>query len=131
MARSDKRISVYPSPRAVALAGGTAPALNLAIECWAAQVARATADNSKLINSDDEWAVLIRAFAGAKFEPDFPNPGDLLATAVQEASRVYGVHDDLHYEDGEEPQPLAERVAGRLRTLDYPHAWAVILTVRW
>jgi hypothetical protein len=94
-------------------------------------MARATADNSKVISSDKEWAVLIRALGNSKFDPKFPKPGDLLATAVEEARRVHGVGEDLHYDDDVEALPEAERLATTLRNMDYPHAWAVILTVRW
>lgn len=47
MARSDTRYSIYPAPKAVEVVGDTAPALNQAVECWAALLARATADNSR------------------------------------------------------------------------------------
>jgi hypothetical protein len=47
MARSDKRYSIYPSPKAIQVLGASSPSLNQAIECWAGVVARATAENDR------------------------------------------------------------------------------------
>src|SRR5216683_6641121 len=96
MARSDKRYSVYPASKAVEVVGNSAPSLNQAIECWAALVARAIADNAKKFwhyqptdwtgKMEDmyalkEWCVLAETLREVRFDPEFANPGELLATA--------------------------------------------------
>src|SRR5262245_33319395 len=110
MARSDKRYSVYPASRALEVLGASAPALNQAIECWAALLARATADNSKTFPWYEEglsvghltgkwedmhelrpWCVLAEVLKERHFDPEFANPGELLATAVADAHRFDNV----------------------------------------
>src|SRR5262245_7557657 len=103
MARSDTRYSVYPTPKATEVVGTSAPALNQAIECWAARLARATADNSRRFEQAEdheireltrklwqmnEWSLLAEALKGVRFDPEFANPGQLLATAVEDAHRL-------------------------------------------
>ena len=154
MARSDTRYSVYPSPKSVEVVGNSAPALNQAIECWAALLVRAMADNSKIIFPVDpagtgplftpgqphflhEWCVLAEALQGKRFDPDFANPGDLLATAVEDAHRFESVGDKWFKSefDGEMHATGLKRcfveLVEKLHRLDYPHAWAAIVAVRW
>src|SRR5262249_48968706 len=102
MARSDTRYSVYPSPKAVEVVGNAAPALNQAIECWAAVLTRATADNHrkfceadpvdmhflKLSYAMNEWSLIAQSIKGMRFDPEFANPGQVLATAVEDAHRL-------------------------------------------
>src|SRR5438270_472210 len=93
MARSDTRYSVYPAPKAIEVVGNSAPALNQAIECWAALLARAMADNSRRFGQAEdyqirrllgqewqmnEWSLLAEAIKGVRFDPEFTNPGALL-----------------------------------------------------
>jgi hypothetical protein len=154
MARSDKRYMVYPSSRAAEIIGGTAPTLNQAIECWASLLARAMADNAKTFwNAEPtpvtgkredayalkEWGVLADTLKEMRFDPEFTNPGELLATAVEDANRLENVGAkwfsmDLPPEEYSEIELTDKRVAElaqKLRELDYPHAWAVILAVQW
>jgi hypothetical protein len=154
MARSDTRYSVYPAPKAVEVVGNSAPALNLAIECWAVQQARAMADNAKKFwnyeatdltgKMEDmyafkEWGVLAETLKGMRFDPEFANPGELLATAVEDSHRLDQLGArwfsmDLPPEEYSESELTDKRVAElakNLRELDYPHAWAVIGAVHW
>src|SRR5689334_22627764 len=106
MARSDTRYSVYPALKAIEVVGTSAPALNQAIECWAAQLARATADNArKFWNGEPttltgriedmhalkEWCVLADTLQDMHFDTEFANPGQLLATAVEDANRLENI----------------------------------------
>ena len=154
MARSDTRYSVYPAPKAVEVVGASAPALNQAIECWAALLARATADNAKKFwnaasthltgKMEDmyalkEWCVLAHTLKGIRFDPEFAKPGELLATAVEDVNRLENsgarwFSMELPPEDYSEIELTDKRVAKlakKLRELDYPAAWAVILAVQW
>jgi hypothetical protein len=157
MARSDTRYSVYPAPKAVEVVGETAPALNQAIECWAALLIRSMADNSnrtfplvpngvsighitgKLQDCHHlhHWALLANVLKDMRFDPDFAKPSELLATAVEDAHRLENVaekyfaseFDMEEYARGLETS-VTELVA-KLRMLDYPAAWAIIVTVQW
>jgi hypothetical protein len=151
MARSDTRYSIYPAPKAVEVVGNTSPALNLAIECWAALLVRAMADNSKSISPANptgtlapdelhflhEWCVLAAALKGKRFDPDFANPGDLLATAVEDAHRLENIGEEWFQSetDGEMREAglrsCITELVKKLHGLDYAHAWAVIVTVQW
>ena len=156
MARSDTRYSIYPAPKAVEVIGNTSPALNQAIECWAALLARATADNAKTFYWNEKgglvghvtgkwedhsalrpWAVLAEALTGIGFDPEFANPGELLATAVEDAHRMENVaekwfcsmYDMEDYAQGLEFS--VKELVGKLRSLDYAHSWALIVTIQW
>lgn len=156
MARSDTRYSVYPAPKAIELVGNSAPALNQAIECWAALLARATADNAKTFFWDDQgvsvghitgkladmhalrpWCVLAEALKDMRFDPEFANPGELLATAVEDAHRMENIADKWFSSefDGEEYarglESAVKELVKKLRCLDYAHAWAVIVAIQW
>ncbi len=156
MARSDTRYSIYPAPKAVEVLGSSAPALNQAIECWAALLARATADNAKTFFWNEEgvlvghitgkwedmhalhpWCVLAEALKDMRFDPEFANPGELLATAVEDAHRMEDVAEKWFSSefDGEEYarglEHSVKELVQQLRGLDYPHAWAVIVAVQW
>jgi hypothetical protein len=149
MARSDTRYSVYPAPKAVEVVGSSAPALNQAIECWAALLTRATADNEKTLSQGEriiadvriglkEWSFLAHALKDRPFDPDYANPGDLLATAVEDAHRFECHLTHKFFETGTDIENIpkeadadVKRLVGTLRELDYSHAWAVIVAVRW
>jgi hypothetical protein len=151
MARSDTRYSIYPAPKAVEIVGASAPALNQAVECWAALLLRAMADNSDNIwpvnpggslapgelHFLHEWCVLAEALRGKQFEPDFAKPGDLLAATVEDAHRLERVGDKWFTSetDGEmHAKGLASSVrelVEKLHRLDYAAAWAVIVAVQW
>jgi len=154
MARSDTRYSVYPAPKATEVIGDTAPALNLAIECWAALLARAMADNARRfwnvqsthatgkkedMYSLQEWCVLADTLREVDFDPEFARPSELIAAAVEDANKLENVGSkwfsmDLPPEEYSEVELADQRVgelAKKLRELDYVHAWAVILAVRW
>jgi hypothetical protein len=156
MARSDARYSVYPASKAIEVIGTSAPALNQAIECWAALLLRATADNAKTFYWNEEgvsggslngkwedmhelrpWGLLAEVLKGRRFDPDFANPGALLATAVEDAHRMEDAAEKWFSSefDGEQrSRGLEHSVAAltkKLRDLDYAHAWAVIVAVEW
>jgi hypothetical protein len=153
MARSDTRYSIYPAPKAIQILGGTSPALNEAIECWAALLVRASGDNSKTFSESygeegpypehplHEWGVLADALKEIRLDPDFPHPGILLAAAVDDAYRLedagYKWFSSEHGErmkDDEYARYRDKAIAGlvkKLRDLDPVHAWAIIVTVRW
>jgi hypothetical protein len=154
MARSDTRYSVYPAAKAVEVLGASAPDLNQAIECWAAVLVRALADNSKnifpvdpsgsgpLLAPDElhflhEWCVLAEALHGKRLDPDYAKPGDLLAAAVEDAHRFESVGEKWFQSaaDGEMYAKGLSSCVGelveKLHYLDYAHAWAVIVAVQW
>ena len=153
MARSDTRYSIYPAPRAVEIVGNTSPALNQAIECWAALLARALADNGKTFfqgeildlspGMDDpvgvqEWSLLADVLKEKRIEPDFANPCDLLATAIEDAHRLEAVgHKGFVWGSFDASTPTLDvdaridKLVQKLRKLDYAHAWAVIVAVQW
>ena len=76
-----KKLTVYPDPRALAVLGTSAPALNQALECWANVMAKATLDNSKSLGKE-EWGLLADIINGTLHEPIWGNPGELLAGAI-------------------------------------------------
>jgi hypothetical protein len=153
VARSDTRYSIYPAPKAIEILGSTSPALNQAIECWAALLVRASGDNSKTFfesygaegpfseNPLHEWGALADALKEIRLDPDFPHPGFLLAAAVDDAYRLEDagykwfssergefMKDDAYarYRDN-----AVARLVEKLRGLDPVHAWAIVVTVRW
>jgi hypothetical protein len=147
MARSDTRYSVYPAPKAIEVVGNSAPALNQAIECWAALVARAMADNARTFSESygemagdrlyqhclHDWALLANVLRGMRFDPDFANPPELLATAVEDAHRLESIGDEWYFGESErkDRDAAVARLAEELRNLDYVHAWAIIGAVQW
>ena len=156
MARSDTRYSVYPAPKAIEVVGNSAPALNQAIECWAALLARATAENAKTFYWNEEgvsvghitgkmedthdlrpWCVLAEALKDFRFDPEFTNPRELLATAVEDAHRMDDVAEKWFSSefDGEEfvrgLESAVKELVTKLRSLDYAQAWAVIVAIQW
>jgi hypothetical protein len=148
MARSDTRYSVYPSPRAVEVIGNSAPQLNQAIESWAAMLCRAIADNAKKFWNAEathltgrtqdmyalkEWCVLAEATRNLRFDPEFANPGELLATAVEDADKLESIGARWFSTELEEYSEdiLVGELAKKLRELDYAHAWAIVIVVRW
>jgi hypothetical protein len=151
MARSDTRYSVYPAPKAVEIIGNSAPALNQGIECWAALLARAMADNAETFSafySDwdgftlhekclHDWALLATVLRGLRFDSDFANPGELLATAVEDAHRLEKTGREWFASDGDiewkEVDAAVRKLVEKLRSkdLDYTHAWAIIVAVQW
>jgi hypothetical protein len=155
MARSHTRYSVYPTPKAIDVVGNSAPALNQAIECWAAQLARATADNSRTFEQADqivmhferklyqmnEWSLLAESIKDMRFDPEFANPGQLLAAAVEDAHRLeyIGAHCldwgecDSSVIKEKHIDGAVSKVVEKLRDprFDYTHAWAVIVAVQW
>jgi hypothetical protein len=149
MARSDTRYSVYPAPKAIEVVGNSAPALNQAIECWAALLARAMADNARTFSESysqfvvgtvyehclHEWALVANVFREVRFDPEFANPSELLATAVEDAHRLENVGAEWFASDRDwerkDVDAAVTKLGEKLRRLDYPHAWAVILGVQW
>jgi hypothetical protein len=138
MARSDKRYSVYPAPRAIEILGASAPELNQALECWAALLARAIADNSKVfrgpsdsISMLNEWGVLAEVLKGMRFDPEFAHPKELLATAVEDAHRLENIGSRWCQAFSGSRDEAVGKLVEKLRKLDYPHAWAIIVAVQW
>jgi hypothetical protein len=145
MARSDKRYSIYPSPKAVDILGNSSPQLNQAIECWASLIARATADNAKRFQKSylesltgdyfplHEWCVLADALRERRFDPEFANPAELLATAVEDADRFENIGSKWFSWDGPggDVDVYVQKLAKKVRELKYPEAWAVIIAVQW
>jgi hypothetical protein len=153
MARSDTRYSVYPTPKAVELIGNSAPALNQAIECWAALLARATADNNRTFEQADlalmqfeqrlcmmnEWWLIAEAIKHMRFDPEFAYPGHVLASAVEDANKLDYIgnkcldwgHADSSVIKDKHVDVLVNKAIDKLRNLDYVHAWAVIVAIQW
>lgn len=154
MARSDKRYMVYPAAGAIEIIGSTSPSLNQALECWAALLARAMADNSKSFSewyeedlggivyeqSLHEWALLADALKEIRFDPEFAKPGSLLAAAVEDAHRLKDAGNRwFHCERAEGKwndydrlrENAISKLVANLGQLNYGQAWAIIITVRW
>jgi hypothetical protein len=145
MARSDTRFSVYPAARAVEIVGDTAPDLNLAIECWASLLKRAMAHNDSRFSKGckegsgpyhylHDWAVMAEALRGKRFDPDYAKPGELLATAVEDAHMLEMVGERYYEPYPEDRFDLNGDIivlVGKLRALNYEQAWAVIRAVDW
>jgi len=147
MARSNVRYSIYPAPTAVEIVGNTAPALNNAIECWAALLERAIADNSDTffkshfkdlgegkidVHYVHEWGILAEALKGIRVDPDFAEPAYRLSSAVEDAHRLdRWLEPNLDFDASKEVGPAIYRLVKKIKELDYPHSWAVIVTVEW
>lgn len=126
MARQDKRITVYPSPRAGEILGTSAPRLNAAIDCWAEAIARATAQNAALFDRT-EWMYLADLLRGVILEPGFGTPGAILADDARDGA----AHDGLGRKwFGETADRDVAALAAKLEDLDYTRAWAVVLSVQ-
>lgn len=151
MARSDTRYSIYPASKAVEVIGDTAPALNQAVECWAALLARATEENSKKILKSrfsdlgegridvhylHEWGVLADTLREMRFDPEFPNPSPLIASAVDDANRLRRVghrwlDPKLDFDASNEVGPAIFKLVEKIKEMDYVQAWAIIVAVQW
>jgi hypothetical protein len=155
MARSDKRYMVYPATRAIEIIGATSPALNQALECWSALLARATADNSKKFEQAEqsreirhlmdkywqmnEWSLLAEAIKDMRFDPEFAHPEQLIASAVEDAHRLEYIGAKCLDWGGCDSTVIQEKhidaevkaVIDKLRTLDYVHGWAIIVAIQW
>lgn len=153
MARSDTRYSIYPAPKAVEVVGSTSPALNRAVECWAALLARAIGDNSKIFSQSysaegpfsenplHEWGALADALKEVRLDPDFPHPGILLAAAVEDDYRLgdagykwFSTERGERMKDDEYARYRDNAIAAlvkKLRELDPVHAWAIYVAVQW
>ncbi len=154
MARSATRYSIYPNPKAIEIVGSTSPALNQAVECWAAQLARATARNADEFTQNDrmfkdamnqvpwglnEWSLLATALKGVRVDPDFGNPSALLAAAVEDAHVLdHAGWKAYDHASGDasviKPQDIeaeVRKLAEKLRQLTYDRAWAIIVVVQW
>jgi hypothetical protein len=149
MARSDRRYSIYPAPTALDILGASSPSLNQAVECWAALLARATADNAKQFycQFDDDfggchglhdWCLLAEVLKGKRFDPDFANPGMLIATAVDDSERLTETASKWFISHRGGPDTADKEFAAefgslvkKLREVDYAHAWAIIVAVQW
>jgi hypothetical protein len=154
MARAEKRFAIYPAPRAAEVVGESLPAFNQAIECWAALVARATADNAKSFQEPEEdgdneafgeWSMLAEVLKGMRFEAEFMNPSELIASTVEDAHRLESAGNRFlpaHFQiwrnirpENRQPE-IDEHVRMLVEKLrdpkfDYSHAWALIVAVRW
>jgi hypothetical protein len=136
----------------VEIIGNSAPALNQAIECWAALLTRAIADNSRKFSKQygpdeydlghplHDWGMLAEALKNLRIDPEFPNPGALLATAIEDAHRLenlgrnwfHAEHLEGKWDDyGRLRDKQINELLKNVQELDYPHAWALLLTVRW
>ncbi len=144
MARTDTRYSVYPTDKSIEVVGSSSPALNQAIECWAALLARAIADNSGTFLKDicepavdafhclNDWGILADALKAMKFDPDFANPKYLLASAVEDGHRLHGLGWKWADPDQNDVTERAVvKLVEKLKELDYAHAWAIIVVVQW
>ncbi len=120
-----KTLTVYPSPRVLAVLGTGAPTLNQALECWAITIARATAENASLL-SRPEWNYLADCGNGTIWDPGFQEPGRLLAAQVEDAARLDGLGEKW-LERPSDVTALAEKLAG----LSYSEAWGVIVAVEF
>ena len=83
-----------------------------------------------------EWCLLAEVLKGMRFEPEFANPGALLATAIEDAHRLENVGEKWFSSEGpdwgqKEIDASVEKLVEKLRDLDYAHAWAVIVAIQW
>lgn len=122
-----KKLTVYPGPRALAVLGQSAPMLNQALECWAAVIARASADNSKIFDAA-EWKYIADLLNGTLHEPEIGNPGELLASSVEDGAALDGLGEKWF---AKTPAARVQVLAEKVRGLDYAHAWAAIVAVQW
>ena len=149
MPTKEKRITVYPGPRVLAVLGETSPALNQALEVWAMQVARATEDNSRTFTAT-EWGLVADVCNGTLWEPSVESPAAMLATNVIDGHNLDGAGYRWFGEDGtalalkragiNQDKPNKEMVmvdgkvsalVGKLQQLDAVHAWAMVCAVQW
>ncbi len=151
MARSDKRYMVYPAPRAIEIIGSTSPSLNQALECWAALMARAMADNAETFSKSysetvgdrlfehglHDWGLMANVLRNTLVDPDFANPRELLATAVEDTHRLEKVGREWFWSECDiewkEVDAAVQELVEKLRSkdFDYVHAWALIGAVQW
>lgn len=122
-----KKITIYPDARALAILGATAPTLNQSVECWAEVVSRATAANAQELYPA-EWSYLADMLNGTMVDPGFGNPGEILAADVEDADTFDGLGAKWFGDNA--PFAVPDLVA-KLRALDYPRAWALVLSVQF
>jgi hypothetical protein len=120
-----KLLTLYPNVRALQVLGTTAGHLNQSLECWANLVARAGVENARRF-LPDEWLYLADCCNGTVWEPDFSDPGRLLAEQVREADHFDALGARWLTGPADVPE-LAEKLSG----LNYAQAWAVIIAVQF
>lgn len=131
MAPKNRTWPVYPDEWAGELLGGAGRGnYRLAIECWAASLARATRANESLLDPA-EWNYLAAAFDVAlKVSPLEERPGKRLADAARGAQDLDGAGNTFFGGHNEAKRRVGE-LAAKLHQLDYHRAWAVLWAVRW
>jgi hypothetical protein len=72
-----------------------------------------------------------------RFDPDFANPGALVATAVEDAHRLEKIGRECFSSSRDTESKEVDAAVGRLveklgsKQFDYPHAWAIVVAVNW
>lgn len=90
-----------------------------------------------------DWGVLAEVLKEAVFDPDYSSPGELLANAVEDGYQMETIPGWWLFVDDEDARPeylypgfgvskkAISELVEKLRGLDYVHAWAAIVAVRW
>jgi hypothetical protein len=101
--RKGRMITVYPSDEARAVLYRSCTNYNLALGCWAHQLAKATEDNEKMF-SPVQWDYIGEKLCGCDLSPSFSCPTAILAAMLEPDAKIV--------------QKVNEQ-------LDYVHAWAL------
>lgn len=114
---ASNRKTVYPSDYIQGVVGRSAPDLNHAIACWAAQLLLCVDDNAQTFPGGD-WYSMREAFRGFELEAFCPYPGAILGTRLRAE----------HFADARKFK-WADAVAEKLDGLDYAHAHALLAVI--
>lgn len=104
-------------------------ALEEAVQCWANVTDHAAVDNAEAF-TPAEWCMVADCCNGLLVEPGVW-PGNIYLYAEVEDGHRLNRTGDKWLGEGKVADKRAASLVEKLRQLDYAHAWAMILAVRW
>lgn len=122
----NKTITVYPSPVSAEILGGySSPGFNLAIECWAEAIRRATPIVASALDKSD-WKMLADTLNG--HASDANECGYSLAVSVTDSHELEQTGTKWY---GKQVASRVRSLADKLRAMHYAEAQAIVWAVRW
>lgn len=113
------RVTCYPPLDALAIVGGTAPDVNLAVGAFARMIGRAT---EALDLGEGEWNAIADVLNGCMITSEFP-PQQYVALEVSDGDTLNGL--------GEKWSIDGQALARKISEMDDVSAWAVVFAARF
>lgn len=124
MARKNPQQTIYADPRAVAIVGGTSPACNQAIECWARLLREHQPELSR-----EEWMYLCDVLNSTATDASWE--AEMLAAEVEDAHRLDGAGLKWLATSRRAADAAVARFIGRVRSWGYADTQHALVAVRF